>query len=144
MTRQPAAPPASRDPNEQENTLQSAFAGARLRFTGLIPIRIQKIESLLQEAKAGPDPSAALSAIADIVHQFSGTATTLGLPQIGMLSEELEMQIKDGLRGSQSPQSVLASADPMVESLLDELEDAFFALDPDPTPGSASGGSRTQ
>lgn len=144
MTRQPAAPPEYQDPNEPENILHSAFAGARLRFTGLIPIRIQEIESLLQEARTSRDPSVGLSAIADIVHQFSGTASTLGMAQIGVLSEELEMQIKGGLRGSQSPQSVLASAETMIEALLDELEEAFFALDPDPAPGSAPGGARTQ
>jgi HPt (histidine-containing phosphotransfer) domain-containing protein len=126
VTVRPAAPFAGLSPDWPPAATRPVFAAATLRFIEMIPHRIGKIEGLVEDINAKQGSPAKLAEIADVAHQLAGTAATLGMPRIGTLSENVEKRIKDGLRASQSPQSVLARVGPTIETLLDRLEDAYI------------------
>jgi HPt (histidine-containing phosphotransfer) domain-containing protein len=102
--------------------LDSLLAPARARFRELIVARVLSFESLRQQAASGEDARQALTGISDLAHKISGTSATLGFARLGALAATVERSIAEGRRKHVPPAQVLAVVDPLLESLLDEME----------------------
>jgi HPt (histidine-containing phosphotransfer) domain-containing protein len=111
---------------QHDTTVHPAILAGRRRFLELIPGRISKLEDLAQIARSNGADFKAVLGIADVAHMLSGTAQTLAMEQIGALSSTLEDQIRHDIRNGQTPEQVFARAEPVMDNLLDMLEEQYF------------------
>jgi HPt (histidine-containing phosphotransfer) domain-containing protein len=118
---------------ESRMTAQPAFAGpavtddllapARDRFRALIVARILSFETLRQQAASGENVRQALTGISDLAHKISGVSATLGFASLGALAATVERSIAEGRQNHAQPAQCFAAIDPLLERLLDEMED---------------------
>jgi HPt (histidine-containing phosphotransfer) domain-containing protein len=99
------------------------LAPARERFRALLVERILSFEGFRQQATNGADVAQALTGISDLAHKLSGVGATLGFAELGAIAATLEQSIAADRQAETPPAQCFAAIDPLLESLLDEMED---------------------
>ena len=104
------------------NDLTAVLEPARAMFRGLIVERIMAFEAYRKLVQHGENPQDEMAKIADIAHKISGVGATLGFFRTGQLAGALDRAITENLLKCADPAYFQLIIDPMLESLLVEME----------------------
>jgi HPt (histidine-containing phosphotransfer) domain-containing protein len=103
------------------------LAAVRARFRDLIVQRVLEFERLKKLIEAAPGNAPALREVAALAHKISGVAATLGFAQAGDLAAALDTAIMRRQAAGVAAAAIWQDAAPMLETLLDALEEAIDA-----------------
>lgn len=104
------------------NDMTPVLEPARAMFRGLILERIMAFEAYRKLVERGDNPQDDMLKIAEIAHKISGVAATLGFFRTGQLAAVLDRAISDYPAKCAEPAYFQLIVDPMLESLLVEME----------------------
>lgn len=92
------------------------------KFCALIVQRILTFEALRKDLETGQNPQQALLDMAALAHKIAGVAETLGFSKAGRSAAEVERRITKGMAVKMQNPAIWGAVQPVLDSLLDELE----------------------
>ncbi|WP_417808343.1 Hpt domain-containing protein [Thioclava sp.] len=108
--------------SSEDQSIASVIARIRGEFVATLMERSLVLESLKKEATSTQHPDRAISEMGEMAHKIAGVAETLGFPQLGRISLQLDGIIGSARSTKQAASQTWRIAEDVVEDLLDEME----------------------